>query len=162
MEPQSKNQLSLVKDEADLEGYEPRLIATQELVNRFWPSVAPILRGCVSDAPAMGASDLEHIRVDILNGEKQLFVVHNELDVKLAIVTELSEYGYEAMLTIVALGGEQLTLFKSKFWTAFKHWAYVNGVRTIEADVSPAMERVVKAYGFERESVRVRMPLTGE
>ena len=160
MEPQLKSQLSLVNNDS-LDGYDPQLLGTQELIKAYWPQVALILRSCVKDeVPSM--SDLESILEDLLAGRKQLFIVHKEMDVKLAIVTEVNLYADLASLSIVALGGEQLTLFKSKFWTAFKGWAYMNGVRLIEADVSPAMERVVKPYGFERESIRVRMPLTGE
>lgn len=160
MEPQLKSQISLVSNDS-YEGYNPQLLGSQELINRYWPQVALILRTCVNDE-APGLSDLERIHSDLHAGQKQLFVVHNDMDVKLAIVTEVNEYADMAALSIVALGGEQLELFKSKYWSAFKGWAYMNGIRTIEADVSPAMERIVKPYGFERESIRVRMPLTGE
>ena len=63
-------------------------------------------------------------------------------------------------MNIAALGGRELDLLTSKFWEHVCSWAYMNGVRTMQASASPAMARILKRYGFNKTYEMVRLDLT--
>ena len=81
-------------------------------------------------------------------------------EVALALILETQAYPQFTVLNIAALGGRELDLLKSKFWKHVCSWAFMNGVRTMQASVSPAMARILKRYGFNKIYETVRMDLT--
>lgn len=82
-----------------------------------------------------------------------------DIDVKLVLVLEVVRYPRLNAMNIVVLAGEDLLLFSEKFWGPIKNWAYINGVRAIEALTSPAVERLIKNLGFKRKAVLIRTDL---
>ena len=81
-------------------------------------------------------------------------------DVALALILELIAYPQYTVMNITAIGGRELSLLRDKFWKHVCSWAYMNGVRQMQASVSPAMARMLKAYGFNPTYQTLRMSLT--
>jgi hypothetical protein len=93
-----------------------------------------------------------------------LFAVARETvdgpDVDLAILLEPAIYPTKNAMNIVIVAGKNLGHYYNKYWKFLCGWAYLNGAKEFEAYVSPAMERILKRYDFERTCVHVRMPIT--
>jgi len=155
--------LKVVSEVATLDGYEPVLLATQELVHTYWGQAAVHLDKVVSGA-MHGEMDTQDIYDAILAGRMQCFVFKNDEgelpDVALVLVMELTQYPKFGAMNIVALGGHDLDLFTTKFWDHIKGWCYMNGVRAIESSVSPAMARIVAKYGFKPVYTQTRLDLS--
>lgn len=148
-----------------LDGYEPVLLATQEMFQIYWPQCVEHLDRVVSEA-MHGEMDTDDILQLALAGRMQVFAFkkdEGELpDVALVLVMELISYPKFAAMNIVAMGGHDLSLFGSKFWDHIKGWCYMNGIRAIESLVSPAMARVATRaeFGFEPVYTQLRLDLT--
>jgi len=162
----AKQALKLVEPvvEVDaLEGYEPMLLATVENLDTYWPQTAEVLERCVNKA-MHGELTLEDIYNGIKAGSMYALIAKNDEgeipDVALALILEIITYPQYTVLNITALGGRQLDLLKSKFWKHVCSWAFLNGVRTLQASVSPAMARILKRYGFDQVYLTMRMDLT--
>lgn len=145
-----------------LEGYEPLLLSPQVL-DLYWPQTAAVLKRCVEEA-MHGEMTLDDIYTSLKLGRTYGIIVKNDdgelPDVALAVILEPTVYPQYTVLTIAALGGREFDLSMSKFWKHVCSWAYMNGARTLQASVSPAMTRILKRYGFEPVYTTVRMPLT--
>jgi hypothetical protein len=162
----TKPALKLVERVAErdtLEGYEPLLLSTVELLDAYWPQVAAVLTRCV-DKAMHGEMTLDDIYNHVKAGRMYALVAQNpsgELpDVALALILETVAYPQFTVLNIVALGGRELNLLKSRFWGHVCSWAFLNGVRTLQASVSPAMARILSRYGFNQTYITMRMDLT--
>jgi hypothetical protein len=81
-------------------------------------------------------------------------------DVKLALVFEVCGYTKLPALNVLVVAGSNLGYFYDKYWERICGWAYMNGVRSIESWVSPAMERVLTKYRFEPKYKVMRLDLT--
>lgn len=148
----------------NIDGYEPLILSTVELLDQHWPACEPLLRRCTERA------DFDEMDpVDIYNAVRQgaayIFVVKKDTvdgpDVKLVLAVEVVKYPKMSTFNILALGGEDLMLCHDKFWKAFCGWAYMSGVRAIEGRVSEAIEKMIQPIGFKRAFVQVRFPLSG-
>tara|TARA_R110000765_G_scaffold81272_3_gene158998 strand:+ start:1371 stop:1868 length:498 start_codon:yes stop_codon:yes gene_type:complete len=146
-----------------LEGYEPLLLSTVEMLNAYWPQTSAVLKRCVDDA-MHGEMTMEDIYESVKSGRMYALIAKNDdgelPDVALALILETQAYPQFTVLNIAALGGRELDLLKSKFWKHVCSWAFMNGVRTIQASVSPAMARILKRYGFNKIYETVRLDLT--
>ena len=146
-----------------LEGYEPLLLATGEQLNTYWPQVAAVLQRCVDDAMD-GEMTMQDIYEAVCAGRMYALIAKNDEgevpDVALALILELQAYPQFPVLHIAALGGRELDLLQSRFWKHVCSWAFMNGVRTMQACVSPAMARILKRYGFNKTYEMVRLNLT--
>tara|TARA_R110000823_G_scaffold173286_4_gene305627 strand:+ start:321 stop:818 length:498 start_codon:yes stop_codon:yes gene_type:complete len=146
-----------------LEGYEPLLLCTVELLDLYWPQTAEALQRCVDDA-MHGEMTMEDIYEGVKAGRMYALVAKKDdgelPEVALALILETQAYPQFTVLNIAALGGRELDLLKSKFWKHVCSWAFMNGVRTMQASVSPAMARILKRYGFNKIYETVRMDLT--
>ena len=162
----TKPSLKLVEPAVEvdaLEGYEPLLLSTVQLLDAYWPQAAAVLERCVEEA-MYGEMTLDDIYENIKTGRMYALVVRNDEgelpDVALALILETASYPRYSVLNVVALGGRQLNLLKSRFWGHVCSWAFMNGVRTIQASVSPAMARILSQYGFEQKYITMRLDLT--
>jgi hypothetical protein len=159
------NQLKLVSEVAvdPLEGFEPQLLSTVELLDTYWLSLLPALQRVVDEAMhgEMTTDDIyEAIKTGRMYGAVAKKDGGEQPEVALVMILEILAYPQYTVLNIVALGGRELDLFKSKFWEHMCSWAFMNGVRTMQASVSPAMARVLKGFGFESIYATVRKNLT--
>jgi len=152
-----------VEEVDTLEGYEPMLLATVENLDLYWPQTAAVLQRCVDDA-MHGEMTLDDMYNAIKAGQAYCLIAKKDdgeiSDVALALILEVCVYPQYSVLNITALGGRQLDLLKSKFWKHVCSWAFMNGVRTMQAFVSPAMARILKGYGFTKVYETVRLDLT--
>ncbi len=151
--------------EDTLAGYEPLLLSTVELLDLYWPQAAELLQRCVDDDGTMhGEITLNDIYEGIKAGTMYALIVKNDEgelpDVAIALVLETIIYPRRTVLNITAIGGRQLDLLESKFWRHVCSWAFLNGVRTIQASVSPAMARILAKYGFNQTYITMRVDLT--
>jgi len=75
--------------------YEPQLLSTKELIDRYWGQCVPLLQKCI-DKQMDGELDIEDIYSKALKGEMFIIAVKNDSteipDVKLALVLELVYY----------------------------------------------------------------------
>lgn len=165
-----KSQLKLVAPLANprsavdpLAGFEPQLVATGELLERYWPQVTKLLQPVVDDA-MHGEMTVEDFHTAINEGRQWLLIAKKDdgelPEVGFFLIMETIAYPQFTVLSIAALGGRELKLYESKFWKHVCSWAYMNGVRVMQAQVSPAMARIAKRYGFEPVYTTIRMTLT--
>jgi hypothetical protein len=162
----TKQTLKLVEpivERDTLEGYEPLLLSTVELLDTYWPQTAAVLQRCVDDA-MHGEMTMQDIYEGIKAGRMYALIAKNDEgelpDVALALILETQAYPQFTVLNISALGGRELNLLKSKFWKHVCSWAFMNGVRTMQASVAPPMARILKRYGFNKIYETVRLDLT--
>ena len=162
----TKQTLKLVEPVVErdtLEGYEPLLLGTVELLDTYWVQTSAVLQRCVDDA-MHGEMTMQDIYEGIKAGRMYALIAKNDEgelpDVALALILEIQAYPQFSVLNIAALGGRELELLKSKFWKHVCSWAFMNGVRTMQASVSPAMARILKRYGFNKIYETVRLDLT--
>ena len=134
----------------------PKLLATPELVNAYWPQIEPLL------ASAPIAEDLHphDIFERAVTGNLLIFVFEveegvAELAMVLAPNPSISQPGY----TIVTIAGKDLKKYINQFWAEFQGWCTMNGARAIDAYVPERMEGLVEKLGFKRKSVHVRLSL---
>jgi hypothetical protein len=149
--------------EDPLAGFEPLLLSTVELLDMYWLALLPALQRVVDEAMhgEMTTNDIyEAIKAGRMYGAVAKNDDGEEPEVALVMILETVAYPQYTVLNIVALGGRELDLFKSKFWEHMCSWAFMNGVRTMQASVSPAMARILKGFGFESVYATVRKSLT--
>ena len=144
-------------------GYEPLFLTTVELLDAYWPQTAAVLHRCVDEA-MHGEMTLQDIYDGIRAGRLYGLVFKNDdgeaPSVALAIVMEISYYPRYSVLNITALGGHDMALLRGKFWDRLCGWAYMVGVRTMQASVSPTMARMLRGLSFEPVYTTVRLDLT--
>lgn len=143
--------------------FEPLILGSRQLIDEYWIPTAPVLEKCIKSTME-GEQTIEHLYHQLVGGEAAMIVLKRETEdgpeVKLAVVVRPMIYKTLSALEIIAVGGSELDAAHEKFWETFRGWAYLNGARAIECHVSPAMERIIKKYGFERTAIHMRMPIT--
>ena len=158
-----KTTLKVVGDADPLENYEPLLLSTVELLDAYWPQCSELLEPVVQEAMD-GELTVADMYQGIRGGRMYGLVAKddtNELpDVALVLILEVVSYPQKSFLNITAIGGQQLDMLQSKFWKHVCSWAYMNGLRGMQAMVSPAMARIIGKYGFKDTYRVMRMPLT--
>jgi hypothetical protein len=146
----------------EIDGYEPLLLATQEQFDLYWTQCVPLLDRVIEKA-MHGELTTDDIYEKAMQGQMYVFVCKKDVgeypDVKFAIVMELINYPRLAALNVVAIGGSHLNPFFKKFWSKLCGWAYMNGIRAIEALVSPAMARIISKFGFNHTYAHMRLNL---
>lgn len=146
----------------ELAGYEPQLLATQELLNIYWPQTAELLAPVVTNV-MHGEMTLEDIYNAVMAGTMYCFVFKDDAGeaptVALTLVLEVSNYPRFSAMNIIAIGGTPLNLFRSRFWEHICGWAYMNGARKVEASVVPTMVASMQKFGFEPTYTMVRLDL---
>jgi hypothetical protein len=148
-----------------IEEYEPLLLATPDLLQAYWPHVAPLLEKCVRRA-AHGEYTAEDIQRLAFAGRVFVFALVNDKydptvtrDVKLVLVLETVNYPRLPALNILAVGGSGLKMAYQKYWKMLCGWAYMSGVRAIEGWVSPSMKRTTEPMGFKPVYTHMRYDL---
>jgi len=146
--------------------YEPLQLCTPQLLEAYWPIIRPHLDRCVRKSlrGEYEVDDLkflaQHGHITIIAFANDLTGLHPDRDCCLVLAIEPVSYPRLNGINILAMGGRDLGLMERKFWKHIKYWAYMNGARTIEASVSPAMQRVLARLGFLPVYMQVRCDLT--
>lgn len=150
-------------DPISVDKFEPVLLSTKELLDKYWGATKPLLERVVKEA-MHGELDVEDIYRKTVAGEFFIFVFKYDggitPSVKLALVLEVIKYPKLTTMNVVALGGEQLSVFHKKFWGMLTGWAYMNSIRVFECSVAPAMQRVIERFGFKKTYAHMRYDLT--
>jgi hypothetical protein len=139
----------------DKSKYEPLLLSTQQLLNEHWPQISALLQ----DAPINEEYGVEDIYQAAINGIMFVFVVKQENDVLLVLVTIPQLTPKLNSITIVTVAGSQLVAITAALWEYFKGWAYICGARAVDAYVPDRLVPVLTRMGFMRKSVHVRYEL---
>jgi hypothetical protein len=159
----AKQQALKLVESDPLEGYEPLLLSSVEMLDAYWLSAEPHVRKCV-DKAMHGELTTEDVYEAVKAGQMYLIVLRNDAgelpDVALALALELITYPRYTVMNVVALGGRDLRHFQTKFWKHVCSWAYMNGVRKMQASASPAMARILSKFGFKDVYTTMRMDLT--
>ena len=152
----------VAKEETEVR-YEPQLLSTKQLIDKYWGPCVPLLDQCIKRA-MHGEMLVEDLYTRALKGEVFIIVAKNDdtetPTVKLVIVLELVTYPRFTAMNVVALGGKDLKNLIQMYWKDVCSWAKVCGVKKIECSVHPAMERILTSEGFERTYVQLRQDLT--
>ena len=150
------------KDNVEIGGYEPLLLATQEHYDLYWAQCVPLLDRVIAKA-MHGELTTDDIYNSATQGQMYVFICKKDEgeypDVMFVIVMELVNYPRLAAMNIVAIGGSHLSPLFKKFWERLCGWAYMNGIRAIEALVSPAMARIISKFGFNHTYAHMRLNL---
>jgi hypothetical protein len=150
------------KNNVEIDGYEPLLLATKEQFDLYWAQCVPLLDKVI-DKAMHGELTTDDIYNSALQGQTYVFVFRNDdsevPDVKLCLAMDLVNYPKLAALNVVAIGGTQLGPLFNKFWTKLCGWAYINNIRAIEGLMSPAMAKIVTKFGFTQTYTHMRFNL---
>jgi len=143
--------------------YEPLFLSTQQVLDIYWGQVCEALTPCIDEA-MNGEMTLDDIYESIKAGRMYCLVAKNEdgelPDVVAAMVLELIIYPQYTVMNVTALGGSNMGVLKGKYWEYFCNWAFMNGIRQLQASASPTMARMLKSYGFKPTYQTLRMSLT--
>ena len=146
-----------------IEDYDVLLLATQEQFDIYWAQCVPLLDKVITQA-MHGEMTTDDIYDMALQGQMYVFVCKKDggdyPDVKFTLVMEIVKYPKLAAMNIVAIGGSHLNAFFDRFWDRLCGWAFINGVRAIEALVSPAMAKIISKFGFKQTYTHMRLNLT--
>lgn len=144
---------------------QPVNLVTTEAIESFWPRVRPLLERCVNEA-MHGELLVDDIKQLALNRQITLMVFTDDVTatnpagkVHLAVAVEPMAYPRLPGVNILAMGGSNFGLVQKKYWEYFKGWVKLNGAQMIEASVSPAMERILRRYGYVKTYSHVRCKL---
>jgi hypothetical protein len=162
--PKSLKLVEPVEKPDPVKDYEPLFLSSVNILDIYWGQTCEVLGPCIDDA-IHGEMTLDDIYNRIKAGQMYCLVFKNDdgelPDVALAMILELVAYPQYTVMNIAAIGGRELErLLKNKFWKHICSWAYMNGVRQMQASVSPAMARIIKSYGFKPVYQTLRMNLT--
>lgn len=114
-----------------------------------WQAIAPLFEKVVKKA-AHGEFSVDDLRNMALKGVICVGVANGDMGApQMAMAFELVDYpsGRKAV-NVLAMGGTGLDEFMRRFWKPFQAWARSYGIDWIECQVSPAMERIHRRYGF--------------
>jgi len=152
-----------VVDVPTLDGYEPLLMSTKDILDIYWGKCQLLLQRAVDEA-MHGEMTTDDIYAGIVSGQFFCFILKDdtgeEPNVAVIIILEAVRYPQFTAMNIVIIGGRATDFFNSKFWQHVRSWAYMNGVQKFEALVSPAMERASAKFGFRPMYALVRMDLS--
>lgn len=144
------------------EKFEPILLSTQELYDKYWAQCVPHLQRCVDTIH--GEFTVDDIYSRALRGEIFIIVAKNDTpevpEVRLVIALELVQYPQFNAMNVLALGGKNLRHLIKLFWKDVCGWAKICGVKHIECSVAPAMEKILQPAGFEQKYILMRQDLT--
>jgi len=162
--PKSLKLVEPVEKPDPIKDYEPLFLSSVNILDIYWGQTCEVLGPCIDNA-IHGEMTLDDIYDGIKAGRMYCLVFKNDEgelpDVALAMILELVVYPQYTVMNIAAIGGRELErLLKNKFWKHICSWAYMNGVRQMQASVSPAMARIIKSYGFKPVYQTLRMNLT--
>ena len=147
----------------DIEEFTPLLITTSEQLDQYWPQMAYWLEPCVEKA-MHGEMTLSDIYNAVKTGSMAAIIAkcdtHGSHDVAFVLILEGKPYPKLHCINVVAIGGHQMDLLKSKFWQHVCSWAFMSGASNLEASVSPAVARIIKRYGFTPVYTTMRLNLT--
>ena len=143
--------------------YEPQLLSSKELLDRYWGQCVPLFEKCI-EKQMDGELDVDDIYSRALKGQMFVFAVKNDStelpDVKLALALELVYYPKYTAMNVVALGGKDLRNMIDMFWKHVCGWAKICGIKKMECSVNPAMQKILETVGFKQQYVQLRQDLT--
>lgn len=150
-------------DPIPLNEYEPLLLTTKEQFDVYWPRASKLVEKCIKRS-MHGEMSVEDIYQLAMQQKAYVFVFKNDRgiqpDVKLVLVFEMCGYPKLPAMNILVLAGSELSGLYDRFWSKVCGWAYMNGIRSIEGWVSPAMQRVISKYGFKPTYTLMRLDLS--
>lgn len=143
--------------------YEPQLLSSKELLDRYWGQCVPLFEKCI-EKQMDGELDVDDIYSRALKGQMFVIAVKNDStelpDVKLALALELVYYPKYTAMNVVALGGKDLRNMIDMFWKHVCGWAKICGIKKMECSVNPAMQKILETVGFKQQYVQLRQDLT--
>ena len=143
--------------------YEPQLLSSKELLDRYWGQCVPLFEKCI-EKQMDGELDEDDIYSRALKGQMFVIAVKNDStelpDVKLALALELVYYPKYTAMNVVALGGKDLRNMIDMFWKHVCGWAKICGIKKMECSVNPAMQKILETVGFKQQYVQLRQDLT--
>jgi hypothetical protein len=150
-------------DPVPLSEFEPLLLSTKEQLDKYWPRASKLVDRCIKRA-MRGEITVDDVYNMVLQQKAFVFVFKYDKglqpDVKLVLVLEICDYPRLPTMNILALAGSNLGEFYDRFWNKVCGWAYMNGIRSFEGYVAPAMQKVISKYGFKPTYTVMRLDLT--
>ena len=145
--------------------YNTQLLSTKEMYDKYWGQCIPLLQECINNSMHEEMT-VEDIYTRALKGELYIIIAKNDdtevPDVKMVMVLELVYYPQFTAMNIVCIAGSDLRHMIKKYSSQIYAWAQVCGVTKMECLVSPAMEKILQAQGFEQKYLLIRKDLTKE
>ena len=141
-----------------IEEFEPLLITTREQLDQYWPQMAYWLEPCV--AKMNGEVVLQDLYDSVRDARTAAIIAKCDRDGAFVLILEGKAYPRLHCISVIAIGGRQMDLLKSKFWKHVCSWAFMSGASKLEAQaVSPAVERILRRYGFNTVYTTMRLDL---
>lgn len=134
--------------------FKPLLLATQQLLSRYWEEVVELL----IDAPVLKEYTTDSLLELALAGQMFVFAVFDDTGKLTFVLIAAPQITPELnILNIVSVAGSKLRAVQAELWEFFRGWCFMNGVRAIDAYVpSERLESILSSFGFQRESIHVR------
>ncbi len=142
----------------DLSNYEPIMLASPELFEKYWLPAVPLIQKCI-DRTMHGEMTVDDIMRLTIEEKMWVMVLKSDKfekpEVKFVLVLEVAHYPQFSSLNVVVIGGANLKMLIKRYWGFVCGWAYIIGIRRMECLVSPAMERILQGVGFKRGPVKM-------
>ena len=116
-------------------------------ISEYWPLLRPLLESAMSHGMRL---PVDALLADAYLGNVTLWAVVVDDRIVGAAATQVIDYsGGQSALRVVALSGDQFSLWEAKIIEAFERTARSFGAQTIEAVGRKGWARKLDRYGFE-------------
>lgn len=127
-------------------------------VQENWAVVSKLLKPVV-DKACHGEFTLDDLLRMALSSRIVIFMCSKKEQAVLAAAFEFRTYPKKEAMNCLAVGGRLFDKTMRLFFGHIKAWAAQMGVDHIEASCSPAMERLLKRYGYKPVYRQVQLDL---
>ena len=128
-------------------------------IERFWPDTASLVERCVKNA-VHGEYETSDIKELIAHDRMSAVLVYEDNLPIFICVFEFLVYPRKTVVNICAVGGKKiLQCFEYYRKYLFEYWRAC-GASDMQAEVSPAMERLLAPAGFREIYRTVRRPIS--
>lgn len=120
----------------------------KERIEEIWSLVAPFL--CLVIEYNNGEYAIDDLKAELIEGQQQLFIMHENGDVLAAITAEIIRYPQKTVCGLVAAGGSNLHEWLDEFMSIIIPVAKEQGAEELRITGRGGWEKVMKPYGFEK------------
>lgn len=115
-----------------------------EEIEMYWDEVAPMLQKALDKTDSAYCYDVSHLKKWIEDKEYQLWVAHEDGDIKAAFMSCINIYPKCKILHIPFVGGEDIDKWLLQAWETFKEFGKANKCLCIRGYGRDGWTRVIK------------------
>lgn len=129
-------------------------------VDLAWPAAAPHLERAV--AHSHGYMTMEVLYDSVKQGQRQLWLWHNDSEIKAALTTQLNILAdFTKICCIDFVGGDNIDEWLEEVLASIESWAKTEGCDFLEGAGRVGWDRKLRSKGWESVATIVRKPIYG-